>query len=116
MRSIRVQYRTVQYEYSTGTAGPQAAQAGQRGSGGLSWLGSPAWAPPRRPDPMLACDPRSAQPSTSHKCYLFLDVLLVRGLLFRGLLFCLSGFRGLPQDVAVPSRFRRRESVEKIQI
>ena len=28
----------------------------------------------------------------------------------------LSGFRGLPQDVAVPSRFRRRESVEKIQM
>ena len=26
----------------------------------------------------------------------------------------LSGFRGLPQDVVVPSRFRRRESVEKI--
>ena len=39
-----------------------------------------------------------------------------RGLLFRGLLFRLSGFRGLPQDVAVPSRFRRRESVEKIQM
>ena len=28
----------------------------------------------------------------------------------------LSRFRGLPQDVAVPSRFRRRESVEKIQM
>ena len=27
-----------------------------------------------------------------------------------------SRFRGLPQDVAVPSRFRRRESVEKIQM
>ena len=31
-------------------------------------------------------------------------------------LFCLSRFRGLPQDVAVPSRFRRRESPETIQI
>ena len=32
------------------------------------------------------------------------------------LLFRLSRFRGLPQDAAVPSRCRRRESPEKIQI
>ena len=46
-----------------------------------------------------------------HKCYLFLDRLRVRGCSV-----CPSRFRGLPQDVAVPSRFRRRESVEKIQM
>ena len=31
-------------------------------------------------------------------------------------IFCLSRFRGLPQDMAVPSRCSRRESLEKIQI
>ena len=59
---------------------------------------------------------RTVQYGTRHKCYLFLHVLRVRTCSVAVLSVSLSGFRGLPQDVAVPSRFRRRESVGKIQM
>ena len=52
----------------------------------------------------------------NHKCYLYLDLLRAAVPSVCGLLFRPSRFRGLPQDVAVPSRFRRRESFETNQM